>query len=154
MTNVNLGVPVLRSTSCSFDTLGPTLFAPIIEMAMTIIENSGGQYHVLLIIADGQVTRSVETEPGRLSPQEQRTISAIVRERSFPLVITGDFCLSYHSKSVHGCSEFLLSIILVGVGDGPWDMMREFDDSIPARALVGLVPNNNEIFHCENRAYM
>lgn len=29
----------------------------MIEMAMTIVENSGGQYHVLLIIADGQVCR-------------------------------------------------------------------------------------------------
>jgi len=34
---------------------GPTSFAPIIEMAMTIVEQSAGQYHVLLIIADGQV---------------------------------------------------------------------------------------------------
>lgn len=34
---------------------GPTSFAPIIEMARTIVEQSGGQYHVLLIIADGQV---------------------------------------------------------------------------------------------------
>ncbi|KAK8691548.1 hypothetical protein V6N13_075055 [Hibiscus sabdariffa] len=91
---------------------GPTSFAPIIEMAMTIVEQSGGQYHVLLIIADGQVTRSVDTQHGQLSPQEQKTIDAIVR-----------------------ASEFPLSIVVVGVGDGPWDMMREFDDNIPARAF-------------------
>ncbi|XP_010251002.1 PREDICTED: E3 ubiquitin-protein ligase RGLG2-like isoform X3 [Nelumbo nucifera] len=91
---------------------GPTSFAPIIEMAMTIVEQSGGQHHALLIIADGQVTRSVETEHGQLSPQEQKTVDAIVEASKFPL-----------------------SIILVGVGDGPWDMMREFDDNIPARAF-------------------
>ncbi|CAK9144531.1 unnamed protein product [Ilex paraguariensis] len=91
---------------------GPTSFAPIIEMAMTIVEESGGQYHVLLIIADGQVTRSVDMKHGQLSPQEQKTIDAIVK-----------------------ASELPLSIILVGVGDGPWDMMREFDDNIPARAF-------------------
>ncbi|KAK2351337.1 E3 ubiquitin-protein ligase RGLG2 [Trifolium repens] len=32
---------------------GPTSFAPVIEMAMTIVEQSGGQYHILVIIADG-----------------------------------------------------------------------------------------------------
>lgn len=91
---------------------GPTSFAPVIEMAITIVEQSGGQYHVLLIIADGQVTRSVDTEHGQLSQQERRTVEAIVK-----------------------ASEYPLSIILVGVGDGPWDMMREFDDNIPARSF-------------------
>uniref|UniRef100_A0A6N2L8A4 RING-type domain-containing protein n=1 Tax=Salix viminalis TaxID=40686 RepID=A0A6N2L8A4_SALVM len=81
-------------------------------MAVNIVEKSGGQYHVLLIIADGQVTRSVDTHHGQLSPQESRTINAIVK-----------------------ASEYPLSIILVGVGDGPWEMMREFDDNIPARAF-------------------
>ncbi|KAJ4729329.1 E3 ubiquitin-protein ligase RGLG2-like protein [Melia azedarach] len=91
---------------------GPTSFAPVIEMAMTIVEQSAGQYHVLLIIADGQVTRSVDTERSRLSPQEQKTVDAIVEASKLPL-----------------------SIVLVGVGDGPWDMMKEFDDNIPARAF-------------------
>ncbi|KAK9277987.1 hypothetical protein L1049_027544 [Liquidambar formosana] len=91
---------------------GPTSFAPVVEMAITIVEQSGGQYHVLLIIADGQVTRSVDTDHGQLSPQEKKTVEAIVK-----------------------ASEYPLSIILVGVGDGPWDMMREFDDNIPARAF-------------------
>ncbi|WJX55349.1 RING-type E3 ubiquitin transferase [Trifolium repens] len=40
---------------------GPTSFAPVIEMAMTVVEQSGGQYHILVIITDGQVTRSVDT---------------------------------------------------------------------------------------------
>ncbi|GMI90199.1 hypothetical protein like AT1G67800 [Hibiscus trionum] len=91
---------------------GPTSFAPIIETATTVVEESGGQYHVLLIIADGQVTRSVDTPQGQLSPQERKTIDAIVR-----------------------ASEFPLSIVLVGVGDEPWGMMKEFHDNIPARAF-------------------
>ncbi|KAF7124808.1 hypothetical protein RHSIM_Rhsim12G0039000 [Rhododendron simsii] len=91
---------------------GPTSFAPVIEMAMSIVEESGGQYHVLLIVADGQVTGSVDTAHGKVSPQEQDTIDAIIE-----------------------ASEYPLSIILVGVGDGPWDTMRAFDDNIPCRAF-------------------
>jgi hypothetical protein len=34
---------------------GPTSFAPMIETAIGIVDSTGGQYHVLLIIADGQV---------------------------------------------------------------------------------------------------
>ncbi|KAI3996690.1 hypothetical protein MKX01_040990 [Papaver californicum] len=81
---------------------GPTSFAPIIDMATTIVHQSGGQYHVLLIIADGQVQKE----------QEEETIKAIVK-----------------------ASEYALSIVLVGVGDGPWETMEKFDDNIPARAF-------------------
>ncbi|XP_015876081.2 E3 ubiquitin-protein ligase RGLG4 [Ziziphus jujuba] len=91
---------------------GPTSFAPAIEAAVDIVEKSGGQYHVLVIIADGQVTRSVDTSDKELSPQEEKTIGAIVDSSSYPL-----------------------SIILVGVGDGPWEDMRRFDDKIPAREV-------------------
>ncbi|XP_076945042.1 E3 ubiquitin-protein ligase RGLG1-like [Bidens hawaiensis] len=90
---------------------GPTSFAPIIEMAMTIVEKSGCQYHVLLLIADGQVTRSFDPAYDQPSIQEQETIDAIVKASNYPL-----------------------SIILVGVGDGPWDMMMAFDN-LPSRAF-------------------
>ncbi|KAJ6720707.1 COPINE FAMILY PROTEIN 1 [Salix viminalis] len=89
---------------------GPTSYGPVIEAAIDIVDKSKGQYHVLLIIADGQVTRSVNTGDGEMSPQEEQTIRAIVDASSYPL-----------------------SIILVGVGDGPWEDMQRFDDKIPAR---------------------
>lgn len=89
---------------------GPTSYGPVVEAAIDIVERSGGQYHVLVIIADGQVTRSVNTSQKELSPQEEKTINSIVNASSYPL-----------------------SIILVGVGDGPWEDMKNFDDKIPTR---------------------
>ncbi|XP_065852897.1 E3 ubiquitin-protein ligase RGLG4 [Euphorbia lathyris] len=96
-------VPTLRLS-------GPTSYAPVIEASMDIVEKSRGQYHVLVIIADGQVTRSIDTSERELSPQEEKTIKSIVDASSYPL-----------------------SIILVGVGDGPWDDMKKFDDKLPTR---------------------
>ncbi|KAM6563432.1 hypothetical protein CsatB_023430 [Cannabis sativa] len=91
---------------------GPTSFAPIIDAAIDIVNRSNGQYHVLVIIADGQVTRNPDIPPGRLSPQEQVTVDSIVAASQYPL-----------------------SIILIGVGDGPWDAMQQFDDNIPQRSF-------------------
>ncbi|CAA7396770.1 unnamed protein product [Spirodela intermedia] len=90
---------------------GPTSFAPLIYASIDIVERSW-QYHVLVIIADGQVTRNPDTPPGTFSSHEKETIDAIVAASAYPL-----------------------SIIMVGVGDGPWDMMQEFDDYIPQRSF-------------------
>ena len=76
---------------------GPTNFAPAIDAACAIVAQTR-MYHILLIIADGQVTSAKSTE------------AAIVR-----------------------ASEQPLSIVVVGVGDGPWDAMDDFDDNLPSR---------------------
>ncbi|KAI3719178.1 hypothetical protein L6452_20072 [Arctium lappa] len=91
---------------------GPTSYAAVVNASIDIVEKSGGQFHILVIIADGQVTRSINTSDEDVSLQEQKTISSIVEASLYPLVI-----------------------ILVGVGDGPWDDMRKFDDKIPTRGF-------------------
>ena len=56
------------------------------------------QFHILLILADGQMEEA------------EATLSALVEASKYPL-----------------------SIVMVGVGDGPWGLMEDCDDLLPAR---------------------
>ena len=76
---------------------GPTSYAPIIHKAIEIVEETN-QYHILVIIADGQ------------------------------FVTKGPTC-----QAIVAASHYPLSIVVVGIGDGPWDTLHQFDDWLPQR---------------------
>jgi E3 ubiquitin-protein ligase RGLG len=78
---------------------GPTSFAALIRQAIKVVRETK-EYHILLILADGQVTKE----------HVAATTNAIVE-----------------------ASSYALSIVMVGVGDGPWDLMDHFDDDLPQR---------------------
>lgn len=79
---------------------GPTSFAPVVREAINIVREEQS-YHILVIIADGQVTDHSPTG---------ETARAIIEASNYPI-----------------------SIVVVGVGDGPWDVMETYDDELPAR---------------------
>ena len=73
---------------------GPTTFAPLIRQAIEMVKFTK-QYHILLILTDGDVT----------SPQKDE--DAIVEASNYPL-----------------------SIVAIGIGDGPFDTLETFDDKL------------------------
>jgi len=96
---------------------GPTSFGPLIREAIKIVQQARS-YHILVIIADGQIDAINDTT------------NAIIEATNYPL-----------------------SIITVGVGDGPWDTMEEFDDKLPRRKFDNFqfVPFHDIMEKAENR---
>ena len=67
-----------------------------------MVQESGDQYHILLIIGDGEVSHDLD-------------------------------CLGDSRRAIVEASSHPLSIVMVGVGDGPFDLMHELDDGLAER---------------------
>lgn len=78
---------------------GPTNFSPLIRESIKIVKSTK-DFHILIIITDGDVN------------SVQETSEAIVEASNYPI-----------------------SIICIGVGDGPFDLMEKFDDELPERRI-------------------
>lgn len=87
-----------------------------------------------------QKTKSVQLSgPTSYAPLLSRAIQLVKSSNEYHiLVIIADGQMPHEGPSVDAvvrASSFPLSIVMVGVGDGPWTTMEEFDDRLPARTF-------------------
>jgi len=95
--------------------------------------------------------------PTSFRPIIQEAIKIVRQANSYHiLVIICDGQVDDVNESVSSIAEasnYPLSIVVVGVGDGPWDMMKKFDDQIPQRKFDNFqfVPFHEIVEKAENR---
>jgi E3 ubiquitin-protein ligase RGLG len=79
--------------------------------------------------------------PSNFAPLIRRAIATVRETGSYHiLLIVACHCMEGRAEqetrdAIVEATRHPLSIVMVGVGDGPWDLMREFDDGLPERAF-------------------
>ena len=94
--------------------------------------------------------------PTSFAPIIRKAIELVrIRKEYHILLIIADGAVDDKQATIQAiveASKYPLSIICIGVGKGPWDIMEEFDDDIPERAFDNFqFVNFYEIMQqCEN----
>lgn len=75
--------------------------------------------------------------PTSFAPMIHKAIEIVQEEEKFyVLIIIADGQFVNEGPTVQAiveASHYPLSIVVIGVGDGPWDLMNRFDDWLPQR---------------------
>ncbi|KAH7462566.1 hypothetical protein KRP22_004986 [Phytophthora ramorum] len=75
--------------------------------------------------------------PTSFAPVIHEAIKAVKEDPGYHiLVIVADGHVNEREatrQAIVEASKYPISIVMVGVGDGPWEIMEEFDDQLPAR---------------------
>ncbi|ETI38688.1 hypothetical protein L914_15060 [Phytophthora nicotianae] len=122
---------------------GPTNFAPIIYHAICQVKASE-KCQILVIIADGQVTSKKETSQAIV--EASRYALCMLSPRSCHFFF---FCSFSHLIFRTAC-ENATAIIVVGVGDGPWEEMEQYKSTLPKRNFENFHFVNFNHVMCEN----
>ena len=108
------------------------------------------------IINDIAIGKIKMSGPTSFSPLINKAIEIVQREQSYHiLLIVHDGAIDNKKETIDAiirASKYPLSIICIGVGKGPFDVMKEFDDDIPQRDFDNFqFVNFYEVMkHCEN----